>query len=596
MFIRLICLAGGIVAAVPATSVADVIVLANRTGRELQLRFTPARGRPQQLTLPANDVLPQFLDGKADVTFSTSTGVKHYELDPNCAYFLGRGEDGRVDLQKIGLGEDGATGGTPPRLGQRTRATVATIPVKILVDEEEPGRRANWERRLRRRIEMASAIFEKFCGVKLEVVAVGTWNSDNGTNVFEESLAEFEREVQPSPARLAIGFTSQFAMVRGRTHMAGTRGPLHTHILVREGAPQISEPERLEFLVHELGHYMGAPHSPEPTSVMRPVLGDNLAGRADFKIQFDPVTALVIAMVGEEMRRGQIQHLSDLPPDTKRRLQQIYVELARVLPKDPAGLHYVRLLSATQGSPLVQAARSVLQEITRAAMANRTMPLGTISAREPSAVRRAGDALTEHYVRTAAQAANRLPPEIAPRAMLLALGVAFDDTDSLSKLPSVGQIAQGIEAPSDRLVRLRMLGEPTMGGRRDLAQHFFVSAYITTAAGADAATAAAFAKEVRDADGGSGFNFEDIAADRAGVQFAQSLIEKKLAVNAVARTFTTTAYLPKIKGLPQGLSTAEFRKQFGSVQDERARTVLREIDDRILLLAPYRKPAVKLGP
>src|SRR3954465_8961977 len=109
-------------------------------------------------------------------------------------------------------------------------------------------------------------------------------------------------------------------MARGRIHMAGTRGPLHAHILVREGSPEINEPERLEFLVHELGHHLGAAHSPEWQSVMRPVLGDNRAGRSDFRIQFDPVNTLAMAMVCEEIRRSNIANVSQLQYLTRQRL------------------------------------------------------------------------------------------------------------------------------------------------------------------------------------------------------------------------------------------------------------------------------------
>src|SRR3954465_15283794 len=103
-------------------------------------------------------------------------------------------------------------------------------------------------------------------------------------------------------------------MARGRIHMAGTRGPLHAHILVREGSPEINEAERLEFLVHELGHYLGAAHSPELTSVMRPVPGDNRAGTTGFRIEFDPVNTLTMAMVGEEIRRSNVTKVSELQP------------------------------------------------------------------------------------------------------------------------------------------------------------------------------------------------------------------------------------------------------------------------------------------
>src|SRR4051812_26605180 len=95
------CLAFG------ATLRADVIVLANRTPAQVPVRFVPVSGQAQQLMVPAGEAMPLFLDGKADVYFSSREGPKHYTLDANCAYYFGRSSDGRVDLQKIGLGEDG---------------------------------------------------------------------------------------------------------------------------------------------------------------------------------------------------------------------------------------------------------------------------------------------------------------------------------------------------------------------------------------------------------------------------------------------------------------------------------------------------------
>src|SRR3954468_7930685 len=86
---------------------ADVIVLANRTAVQVPVRFVPVSGQAQQLTLPAGETVPLFLDGKGDVFFASREGPKHYTLDANCAYYFGRSNDGRVDLQKIGLNDDG---------------------------------------------------------------------------------------------------------------------------------------------------------------------------------------------------------------------------------------------------------------------------------------------------------------------------------------------------------------------------------------------------------------------------------------------------------------------------------------------------------
>jgi hypothetical protein len=552
----------------------------------MQVRFTPVAGTAQQLTLAVGEVLPMFLDGKARVEFS-SPAPKRYLLDANCAYYFGRSTDRRIGLQKIGLGEDGTALAGRSLPGNPT-GTFATIAVKICADEEEPGRRSIWERRLRRRVEAASTILEKFCGVHLEVVATETWNSDNDTDDLHASLAEFEREVSPSPARVAIGFTSQYKMVRGRVHMAGTRGPLHSHILAREGSPEISEAEKLEFLVHELGHFLGAAHSPERNSVMRPVLGDNRAGRSDFQIRFDPVNALAVAIVGEEIRRRDIKRLSDLKPETRARLRQIYTELARALPSDPAGFHYAQLVGSSAGQPLSMAAKQVLQEIVRAAVSNRALPEPIDGDAGPQ-TRRSGDALTEFYVRRAAAAASRLPKDVAPRAMLLALAIGLDDSQWLATAGDESEVVRGIELPSERTMRLAMLGEPTVGGRRDLARHFFVSAYLAASQGGDAAHAAGFAKELLDAQGASGFSFVDIAADRAGVRFAGGVLRGQFSLAALGDSFKVETFVPPINGLQEGLSAAQVRSEYGKKAAPKMQQVVQEIDRRIDDLPPYRR-------
>src|SRR6266403_2373283 len=168
---------------------ADVIVLANRSPAPVGFRFVPNSGQAQQLTLPAGETMPLYLDGKADMTFATNGGQKRYPLDANCAYYFGRSQDGRVDLQKIGLGEDGTATEGRKLPDRASRAPAVTIPVKILVDEEEPGRTGIWEQRLKRRVEAASAIFEKNYHIAFRVVAVGTWKSDNSITDFFDSLA-----------------------------------------------------------------------------------------------------------------------------------------------------------------------------------------------------------------------------------------------------------------------------------------------------------------------------------------------------------------------------------------------------------------------
>lgn len=568
---------------------ADVIVLANRAGGTLSVRFEPVTGSAQLVAVPFGEVVPLFVDGRAHVSFSSSGSTKRYLLDANSAYFFGRGTDGRTDLQKIGFGAAPSLGDGRSLPGS-ANSPMATITVKILVDEEEPARQVIWERRLRRRVEAASAILGKYSRVGLRVVAVDTWNSDNDTHDFEAALSEFEREVKPAPAQVALGFTSQWTMVQGRTHMAGTRGPLYTHILAREGSPQISESEKLEFLVHELGHFLGATHSPEPNSVMRPVLGNNRSRRTDYSVRFDPVNTLIISLVGEEIRRRKIVRFSDMTTGTKLRLAPIYDQLAVAMPGDTSSPRYRVLLSSSVGTPLADSAKVVLQAIQRAALANHALPT-SIGSSVGVPPRRTGDALTDYYVRAAASAASRLPDDVAPKAFLVALGIGLDDSNLLSKVPGVAGLIRAVDSPSDRAARLAVLGEPSMRGRRDLAQHFVVSGLLAATLGSAAAESAGIAKELVDAQGASGLSFADIAADRAGIRFAEGVQDRRFALKLLSLGFSSVAFMPEVDGLPEGLSATQFASEYGSASDPRFRKQLQATDRLVLQLAPYRVTA-----
>ncbi|MCC7475187.1 MAG: hypothetical protein IT425_07310 [Pirellulales bacterium] len=571
----------------------DVIVLANRTGHEVPLKFTPLTGQVQHVRLAIGENLPLYLDGKAEIAFSSAGRARQYVLDANCAYYFGRGSGGAIDLQKIGLGEDGtlAEGRTLP--GTASRTPVKTISVKVLVDDEEPGRRLVWERRLRHRVEAASAVFGKYFRTRFEVVATDTWNSNNATTDFFETLAEFEREVKPAPAQLAIGFTSQWTMFRGRTHMAGTRGPMHPYILAREANPQVGEVERLEYLIHELGHFMGAAHSPEADSVMRPILGDKLAGRQNFRIQLDPVNSLAVAIISDEMRRRELSSVSELDVNTRKRLGQIYLELARALPDDPAAPRYAQLVRSEANSPVVVAAKHVLERIVGKAMENRALP--TAKGNEPGTlVRRQGDELTEHLVREAARAAFEQPDQVQRQAFLLAIVACLGGGEPLANYPPTRNMLAALEDPSEQVVRRTVVGRPTLKARPDLLQHFLTSSLLAATVGIEPAYTAGIAKEMADAKTASGFSFADLAAGRAGARFALAVLNKKLRLEDIAESFSVSSYLPDLADLPEQLPAKEFAERYGTTSDPRFQREIEAIDRRILALPGY--PPQKVAP
>jgi hypothetical protein len=230
------------------------------------------------------------------------------------------------------------------------REVLVTLPVKILVDQAEPMVPNVWEKRLRQRLKEASDILESHCRVRLQVLEVGTWESDAKRTKLSELLQDFQKKADPGAARLVIGFTGLGAS-KEEADCGCTQGPLKTHILIREWKPR-TEPERLEALVHELGHFLGACHSSESDSVMRPKLGD---GRVNFRacrLRFDAANTRVMTLVAEELAHRPVHGLEELSPQTRRRLFDIFSTLARAMPDDSTVADAIRRLEGTTPEPL----------------------------------------------------------------------------------------------------------------------------------------------------------------------------------------------------------------------------------------------------
>ncbi len=328
------------------SSRAGVAVIANRCAEAVAVSVLVEGEQPSPLSLAPGDARPLFADGPVRLRIDGDRAQREFLLEAECAYFVGgSAADGTLTLEQIGLGETMRRpwrAASPPAVA---RAEDGVVTVKILVDENETRLRSVWEPVIRQRIADASQCLAAHGGAALEVVSVETWDSDDRQTDFEQSLREFEREVSPLPAQVAIGFSSQYVIVRGQTHMGGTRGPLHSHILIKEQARNVRETERLELLVHELGHFFGATHSGEATSVMRPVVGQGHLRVKGAEIQFDPPNVLLVALVGQEIRHRGVRRLSQLSTPTRLRMAEIYNALAPVLPDDSVSGRYLRLVA-----------------------------------------------------------------------------------------------------------------------------------------------------------------------------------------------------------------------------------------------------------
>jgi hypothetical protein len=568
---------------------AGVAILVNDTNAAVHFSIFNTDGKQQQYTLDRTDVIPIPIVDKIGVAFESEGKPRRYLLQANTIFHFVLA-DKNLDLRTfpIPAPPDEDPKMSPPKAREIAYGTY-TVPVKILVDDDQPAVQKIWEKELRERVEAASAIFEHHCGVRFEVKAVETWVSDNAITDFQKTLQEFESKVNPAPAQLAIGFTSQYMIPRVVMHLGGTRGPLFPFILIRElGSQHVSKSERLEILVHEMGHYLGASHTADMDSVMRPMLGDKRSHLISFRIGFDPLNTLAMNLVADELRARAYRGFPFMPLDTRRELQRIYLALGKQLPSDPAAEEFIAMLNlprpASASPPprkppeLVVATQAVIQAVVNASQVN-----------SRAATELKADVMTEYFVSRAAAAAVSQPPAVAGRAFLLGLGVALDDEKLWRDFPILGAYCREVESDYDRQNRLSVVGRATILGRHDLALHFMLSCALTAQLGPSAAEQLGIAKEIKDAHGESGFSFVDLSADIAGIAFATHVLNGKIPLDKVADSFNIHDYMPDIKDLPEGISWKKFTDDYGGLADSRYQKIRAEIQKRILELPSYKK-------
>ena len=125
----------------------------------------------------------------------------------------------------------------------------------------------------------------------------------------------------------------------------------------------------------------------------------------------------------------------------------------------------------------------------------------------------------------------------------------------------------------------------TLGGRSDFPLHFLVSAVLATEGTTPLSKAIGVYKEVADSRGGSGFSFNDMAANRAGTRFGERAVAQAAALQAaVAPGVRDADLLPRVDDLPEFMPEAEFVRRFGGVGAPAYRAMLADIDQRIAAL------------
>ncbi len=186
--------------------------------------------------------------------------------------------------------------------------------------------------------------------------------------------------------------------------------------------------------------------------------------------------------------------------------------------------------------------------------------------------------LLEPLFRFAQERSREHDPVAENQALLMLLG-AWSSNQSLAQL-----VPDATSHPKRFRLHLQK--------RIDFGQHFLTSAALAARGDKALADAIGLAKEIADSDGGSGFSFTDIAADRAGTRFGElatsSQREARIVQAFMARGPDQHDIMPPATDLPEHMNRAEFEKRFGDIGSPAYEDMMQEIEARLSDCRLYR--------
>lgn len=144
--------------------------------------------------------------------------------------------------------------------------------------------------------------------------------------------------------------------------------------------------------------------------------------------------------------------------------------------------------------------------------------------------------------------------------------------------------------PSEKRAALPRF-RPMLAGRRDLTQHFVLSAAIKILSDQGISAAIGEFKELMDRGrGGSGYSFIDLAADMAGVRFAELATDPDNATafqKLISQNGSESLFFPSLDGLPEDLDKQKFVQDYGHVDSPKYKHTVEDIESRLEQLQVY---------
>jgi len=156
------------------------------------------------------------------------------------------------------------------------------------------------------------------------------------------------------------------------------------------------------------------------------------------------------------------------------------------------------------------------------------------------------------------------------RALLVALTLHALEVNPSELIPQAKSWPQALPRPF------------TLHGRVDFAQHYLFSALLASGVGGRLTDLIGVYKEQSDKVAGSGFSFNDIAADRAGNRFGQRarLMAQQLQIR-VQESDQEDFFMPDVTDMPQYLTAQEFQQRFSGQNSSAYDAMVLAIDQRI---------------
>lgn len=206
------------------------------------------------------------------------------------------------------------------------------------------------------------------------------------------------------------------------------------------------------------------------------------------------------------------------------------------------------------------------------------------------------EATLDIHRRHLAEAPERDLAPLLGRAMALARQRSRDGDPAGENRAALTALAEHVLGArlgaGTRLSGMRPARGVRLAGRPDYAQHFALSAFIAATGGERLSDLAGLYKELADAREGSGFSFNDLAADRAGSRLGESATrsarEARRVQAALAGVKDATVFFPRVDDLPEYMGQAEFQRRFGGVDAPAYQAMVEKIEARIGALEIYR--------